>query len=328
MLSRSRRRGRTHSRPPCRRSAHLPWWCGRLRSSGGPPGPHSSRSAAQQHLRCFVGPAGPPRYAARGRRSSLASPAPFMRRSGPPLVVGPPGARRPPRRGPRPPPPPGASALLRWSGGRCPSSRGWAAALRSSAGSLRFAPGRPCSLRAAAVPLCARLAALALRGPLPRPFFRRGSAPGRPGARLRRAFTLGRPSAAGALRGGRAACRGLLPSPPPPPRPLGRGGARGRDRLRTGTGAAHIRPRPSSGPPSAPSAVGCARHTRGVGLCASPCSRLTTGPASDKIAVRGHTGSVRSAAHRSKVRQSPRLRRGLLLYLGHQNRDYRRIQCA
>ena len=203
---------------------------------GGPSGASSSRSAAQQHLRCFVGPAGPPRYAARGRRSSLASPAPFMRHSGPPLVVGPPGARRPPGRGPRPPPQPGAPALLRWSGGRCPSAHGRSSRSPLVCGLPPLRSGCPCSLRAAAEPLCAWLAALALRGPLPRPFFRPGSAPGRPGARLRRAFTLGRPYAGGLLRGRPRCVSGASPTPFRPP-PIRAGETRGHDRQRAGTGA-------------------------------------------------------------------------------------------
>lgn len=190
---------------------------------GGPSGASSSRSAAQQHLRCFVGPAGPPRYAARGRRSSLASPAPFMRHSGPPLVVGPPGARRPPGRGPRPPPQPGAPALLRWSGGRCPSAHGrrqpLSARLRAPAASL-WSPllaARGCGALTC-LARCARAA-----GPPPAALFppglRSGGGRGRGSAALLRSAA---PSAGGCIVGGLGACRGL-PPPPSVPRPSGRG---------------------------------------------------------------------------------------------------------
>ena len=109
----------------------------------------------------------------------------------------------------------------------------------------------------------------------------------------------------------------ISPPPPPPPRPLGRGGARGHDRLRAGTWAAHICPRPSTSPPPAPSAVGRARHTRGRGfLRVATHTRLTNRSVSGKILLRGHTGSVRSAAlHVHGATKPPVFDGGLLLYL-------------
>lgn len=133
---------------------------------------------------------------------------------------------------------PGGVRGLPRSRARPPSSggRAGAALLRTVEGSRSplvcglppLRSGRPCSLRAAAEPLRAWLAALALRGPLPRPFFRPGSAPGRPGARLRRAFTLGRPYAGGLLRGRPRCVSGASPTPfrPPPIRAGGDEGSR------------------------------------------------------------------------------------------------------
>ena len=115
-----------------------------------------------------------------------------------------------------------------------------------------------------------------------------------------------------ALRAG-----GFSHLPPPPPRPLGRGGARGHDRLRAGTGAAHIGPRPSTCPTPSASAVGRARHTRGSGfLRVATHTRLTNRSVSGKIPLRGHTGSVRSAAlHVHGATKPPVFDGGLLLYL-------------
>lgn len=117
---------------------------------------------------------------------------------------------------------------------------------------------------------------------------------------------------------GCAACRGFLPAPPRPS-PSGPRGARGHDRLRAGTGAAHTGPRPSTGPAPSASAVGRARHTRGSGfLRVAAFPLLTSCPVSDKIPLRGHTGSVRSAAlHVHGATKPPVFDGGLLLYLGH-----------
>lgn len=140
-----------------------------------------------------------------------------------------------------------------------------------------------------------------------------------------------RPPLVGARSAGRAHSARILPPPmrlwvrcvsrfsPSSPPPLARwaeGGARSH-RLRAGTGAAHIRPRPSSGPPPTPSFVGCARHTRGSGpLRVATFRLLTNRPVSGKIPLRGHTGSVRSAAlYVHGATKPPVFDGGLLLYL-------------
>ena len=302
---------------------------------GGPSGASSSRSAAQQHLRCFVGPAGPPRYAARGRRSSLAFPAPLMRHSGPPLVVGPPGARRPPGRGPRPPPQPGAPALLRWSGGRCPSAHGrrqpLSARLRAPAASL-WSPllaARGCRALTC-LARCARAA-----GPPPAALFppglRSGGGRGRGSAALLRSAA---PPQGGCFVGGLGACRGL-PPPPSVPRPSGRGETRGHDRQRAETGAdgaAPIRPHAAPGQPPARLASD-ARGIQGAGV--SRCWEISPLTKLPSMWYDAHEGSrrrcpVSTAPERVHERQKARLSTttGLLLYPDHRTRDPRRIKCA
>lgn len=289
MLSRSRRRGRTHARPPCRRSAHLPG--GALAHATNRGMVVQLRHAARHCVRRFASEAWAQGPCAR-RSLSLAA----VGGCGTSEVCGAAGqrpaldanvfahkAQNPFARRPSPSPP----------------TRGGARQTRPPA---PVAPGQCGAEAPVARGQC---------GASPRVCLGSSAAWG---ASRRSAPQWGALSA-GRAHGARFLCppcgcgcgayRGFLPTPPRPS-PTGPRGARGHDRLRAGTRAAHIGPRPSSGQTPTRSAIGRTRHTRGNRLLRVATSPLLTScPVSGKIPLRGHTGSVRSTVLLSMVRQSP-----------------------
>ena len=110
----------------------------------------------------------------------------------------------------------------------------------------------------------------------------------------------------------------LSPSSPPPLARWAEGSARSRPPAGGDGGRSHP---PASFYRVVPYAshLGCARHTRGSGfLRVATHTRLTNRSVSGKIPLRGHTGSVRSAAlHVHGATKPPVFDGGLLLYLRH-----------